>query len=84
MALGVKASNQKRKRPTKECIKCSEVVASAKRKDERIIATVFGGKSGASRNAKVAELLIGCAQLCFRVRDSWVLVLHMLPCPATS
>ncbi|WP_282154313.1 D-alanyl-D-alanine carboxypeptidase family protein [Ruegeria atlantica] len=33
------------------------LVASAKRKDERIIATVFGGKSGASRNAKVAELL---------------------------
>ncbi len=33
------------------------LVASAKRKDERIIATVFGGKSSASRNAKVAELL---------------------------
>ncbi|KUJ78429.1 D-alanyl-D-alanine carboxypeptidase family protein [Ruegeria profundi] len=33
------------------------LVASAKRKDERIIATVFGGASGASRNAKVAELL---------------------------
>ncbi len=33
------------------------LVASAKRKDERIIATVFGGKSGASRNARVAELL---------------------------
>ncbi len=33
------------------------LVASAKRKNERIIATVFGGKSGASRNAKVAELL---------------------------
>ena len=33
------------------------LVASAKRKDERIIATVFGGKSGASRNAKVVELL---------------------------
>ena len=33
------------------------LVASAKRGDERIIATVFGGKSGASRNAKVAELL---------------------------
>lgn len=33
------------------------LVASAKRKDERVIATVFGGKSGASRNAKVAELL---------------------------
>ena len=33
------------------------LVASAKRRDERIIATVFGGKSGASRNARVAELL---------------------------
>ena len=33
------------------------LVASARRKDERIIATVFGGKSGASRNARVAELL---------------------------
>jgi len=33
------------------------LVASAKRGDERIIATVFGGKSSASRNAKVAELL---------------------------
>lgn len=33
------------------------LVASAKRGDERIIATVFGGKSTASRNAKVAELL---------------------------
>lgn len=33
------------------------LVASAKRGNERIIATVFGGKSTASRNAKVAELL---------------------------
>ena len=33
------------------------LVASAKRRDERIIATVFGGKSSASRNARVAELL---------------------------
>jgi len=33
------------------------LVASAQRGDERIIATVFGGKSTASRNAKVAELL---------------------------
>jgi D-alanyl-D-alanine carboxypeptidase len=33
------------------------LVASAKRGDERIIATVFGGKSSASRNARVAELL---------------------------
>lgn len=35
----------------------SNLVASAKRGDERIIATVFGGKSSAARNAKVAELL---------------------------
>jgi len=33
------------------------LVSSAKRGDERIIATVFGGKSTASRNAKIAELL---------------------------
>jgi D-alanyl-D-alanine carboxypeptidase len=33
------------------------LVASAKRGNERIIATVFGGKSSAWRNAKVAELL---------------------------
>jgi len=33
------------------------LVASAERGQERIIATVFGGKSTASRNAKVAELL---------------------------
>ncbi|MFD3191847.1 D-alanyl-D-alanine carboxypeptidase family protein [Sedimentitalea sp. HM32M-2] len=33
------------------------LVASARRGNERIIATVFGGKSTASRNAKVAELL---------------------------
>lgn len=33
------------------------LVASAKRGDERIIATVFGGTSTAARNAKVAELL---------------------------
>ena len=33
------------------------LVASAKRGNERIIATVFGGRSGASRNARVAELL---------------------------
>jgi D-alanyl-D-alanine carboxypeptidase len=33
------------------------LVASAKRGNERIIATVFGGKSTASRNARVAELL---------------------------
>lgn len=33
------------------------LVASARRGNERIIATVFGGVSTASRNAKVAELL---------------------------
>ncbi|MFV1441102.1 MULTISPECIES: D-alanyl-D-alanine carboxypeptidase family protein [unclassified Phaeobacter] len=33
------------------------LVASAERGNERIIATVFGGKSSTSRNAKVAELL---------------------------
>jgi len=33
------------------------LVASAERGSERVIATVFGGKSTASRNAKVAELL---------------------------
>lgn len=33
------------------------LVASARRGQERIIATVFGGRSTASRNAKVAELL---------------------------
>nr|WP_147110470.1 D-alanyl-D-alanine carboxypeptidase family protein [Tateyamaria sp. syn59] len=33
------------------------LVSSAQRGNERIIATVFGGKSTASRNAKVAELL---------------------------
>ncbi|WP_294613197.1 D-alanyl-D-alanine carboxypeptidase family protein [uncultured Roseovarius sp.] len=33
------------------------LVASAERGGERIIATVFGGQSTASRNAKVAELL---------------------------
>jgi len=33
------------------------LVASAERGSERIIATVFGGRSTASRNAKVAELL---------------------------
>ena len=33
------------------------LVASAERGQERVIATVFGGNSGASRNARVAELL---------------------------
>ncbi len=33
------------------------LVASAERGNERVIATVFGGRSTASRNAKVAELL---------------------------
>ncbi len=35
----------------------SNLVASAERGNERIIATMFGGKSSAARNAKVAELL---------------------------
>ncbi|WP_122072655.1 D-alanyl-D-alanine carboxypeptidase family protein [Pseudophaeobacter sp. EL27] len=35
----------------------SNLVASAKRGNERIIATVFGGKSSTSRNAKIVELL---------------------------
>ncbi|SPH19931.1 D-alanyl-D-alanine carboxypeptidase DacF [Ascidiaceihabitans donghaensis] len=33
------------------------LVSSAQRGNERIIATVFGGKSTASRNAKIAELM---------------------------
>lgn len=33
------------------------LVASAERGNERVIATVFGGRSSATRNAKVAELL---------------------------
>lgn len=33
------------------------LVASAERGNERVLATVFGGKSSASRNARVAELL---------------------------
>lgn len=33
------------------------LVASAERRNVRIIATMFGGSSGASRNARVAELL---------------------------
>ncbi len=33
------------------------LVSSAKRGNERVIATVFGGKSSTSRNARVAELL---------------------------
>lgn len=33
------------------------LVASAERGSERVIATVFGGSSGAARNARVAELL---------------------------
>jgi D-alanyl-D-alanine carboxypeptidase len=33
------------------------LVASAQRGNERVIVTVFGGKSSSSRNAKVAELL---------------------------
>jgi D-alanyl-D-alanine carboxypeptidase len=33
------------------------LVASAERGDKRVIATMFGGSSGAARNARVAELL---------------------------
>lgn len=33
------------------------LVSSAKRDNKRIIATVFGGKSGANRNARIEELL---------------------------
>jgi D-alanyl-D-alanine carboxypeptidase len=33
------------------------LVASARRGDERVIATVFGGRSSAARNARVADLL---------------------------
>ncbi|RVT87232.1 D-alanyl-D-alanine carboxypeptidase [Rhodobacteraceae bacterium CCMM004] len=44
------------------------LVASAERGGERIIATVFGGRSTASRNAKVAELLdLGFARAPSRV-----------------
>ncbi|MDW4497261.1 D-alanyl-D-alanine carboxypeptidase family protein [Sulfitobacter sp. D35] len=46
------------------------LVASAERGDERIIATVFGGTSSANRNAKVAELL----DLGFRAAPSRVAV----------
>lgn len=35
----------------------SNLVASARRGNERVIATVFGGRSVATRNARVAELL---------------------------
>ncbi|WP_094019438.1 D-alanyl-D-alanine carboxypeptidase family protein [Maliponia aquimaris] len=44
------------------------LVASAERGGERVIATVFGGRSGAARNARVAELL----DLGFRESPSWV------------
>ncbi|WP_108893432.1 D-alanyl-D-alanine carboxypeptidase family protein [Palleronia abyssalis] len=44
------------------------LVASAERGGERVIATVFGGRSTASRNAKVAELLdLGFARAPSRV-----------------
>jgi len=44
------------------------LVASAERGGERIIATVFGGRSSATRNAKVAELLdLGFARAPSRV-----------------
>ncbi len=48
------------------------LVASAERGSERVIATVFGGRSTASRNAKVAELL----DLGFRRAPSKVAVLY--------
>ena len=44
------------------------LVASARRGNERIIATVFGGRSTATRNARVAELL----DLGFRLAPSQV------------
>lgn len=43
------------------------LVASAERGNERVIATVFGGRSTASRNARVAELL----DLGFKKSPSW-------------
>ncbi|MFW2589172.1 D-alanyl-D-alanine carboxypeptidase family protein [Sagittula sp. SSi028] len=44
------------------------LVASAERGNERVIATVFGGRSTATRNAKVAELLdLGFSQSPSRV-----------------
>ncbi|MBJ3761312.1 D-alanyl-D-alanine carboxypeptidase [Maribius pontilimi] len=44
------------------------LVASAERDGERVIATVFGGRSSATRNAKVAELLdLGFARAPSRV-----------------
>ncbi|MGP6088541.1 D-alanyl-D-alanine carboxypeptidase family protein [Antarctobacter jejuensis] len=43
------------------------LVASAERGQERVIATVFGGRSTASRNARVAELL----DLGFKKAPSW-------------
>ena len=53
------------------------LVASAERGSERVIATVFGGRSTASRNAKVAELL----DLGFRRAPSRV-ALDKPPAPA--
>lgn len=47
------------------------LVASAERGQKRVIATVFGGRSSASRNAKVAELLdLGFARAPARVAVS--------------
>ena len=43
------------------------LVASAERGSERVIATVFGGRSTASRNARVAELL----DLGFKKSPTW-------------
>ena len=53
------------------------LVASAERGQERIIATVFGGNSSASRNARVAELL----DMGFRRAPSRVAVRKPAPPP---
>jgi D-alanyl-D-alanine carboxypeptidase len=46
------------------------LVASAQRGNKRIIATVFGGKSTAQRNARVAELLdLGFGKAPNRVKE---------------
>ncbi|MDA0961992.1 MAG: serine hydrolase [Proteobacteria bacterium] len=51
------------------------LVASAQRGNERVIATVFGGKSTVSRNARIAELL----DLGFRRAPSSAPVRHPTP-----
>jgi D-alanyl-D-alanine carboxypeptidase len=53
------------------------LVASAQRGQERIIVTVFGGRSSATRNAKVAELM----DLGFRRAPSRVAVRKPAPIP---